>query len=113
MVIRDISKGTVLADRAWLAITFLSRLVGLLGRATLNRGEGLVIIPCASVHTIGMRFPIDAVFFGKDKKVVATASGLVPYRISKYYPRAQGVLELPSGTLERMPVDVGDQLELS
>jgi uncharacterized membrane protein (UPF0127 family) len=53
------SSDAVLAERVSLANTFVARARGLLGREGLVPGEGLVIEPCGSVHTVGMAFPID------------------------------------------------------
>ena len=38
------------------------RMRGLLGRRVLPIGQGLLIENCGSVHTVGMRFPIDVIF---------------------------------------------------
>ena len=54
----NVTRGSVLAERAGLADAFFARTHGLLGRAALPAGEGLVIRPCRQVHTIGMAFPI-------------------------------------------------------
>jgi hypothetical protein len=40
---------------------------GLLGRRGLNAGEGLWIKPSFGVHTVGMRFPIDAIGLASTK----------------------------------------------
>ena len=39
-----------------------ARLKGFLGRRGLAPGEGLLIVPAGSIHTLFMRFPIDVVF---------------------------------------------------
>ena len=44
------------ADSPW------TRLRGLIGRARLQPGDGLMLRPASSIHTSFMRFPIDAVF---------------------------------------------------
>jgi len=103
--------GLVLAHNAGLADTFFKRMKGLLGRASLPPGEGLIIRPCISVHTFGMKFSIDAVFFDGSNKAIAVLRGLVPSRTTRFYPSAAGVIELPSGTLDVSPVDPGDELE--
>ena len=56
------TRGIVLGEEVRTAETFLSRLVGLLGTAAIAEGEGLWIVPCRSVHTLGMRYPIDVAF---------------------------------------------------
>jgi uncharacterized protein len=105
------SKGVVLAERACLARNTLERMKGLLGKEALAPGEALVITPCAAVHTFGMRYPIDVVFYDRSNRAVAAVPNLRPFRLTGWYPRAKGAIELPAGTLGSMPLDTGDQLE--
>jgi len=69
-----------------------------LGLAHLDReeaGPGLVIPRCSSVHTFGMRFPLDLYFLGGDGEVVAVRRG-VPARRLAFCGRARAVLEVPA-----------------
>ncbi len=49
------TRENVLGEKVRMADTFLSRFVGLLGTAAIREGEGLWIVPCRSLHTLGMR----------------------------------------------------------
>lgn len=73
----------------------LSRLVGL---AFLDRDrspEGLLIPRCRSVHTYGMRFPLDLLFLGSTGRPLVAVRGVGPgHRVR--VPGASAVLELPS-----------------
>jgi uncharacterized membrane protein (UPF0127 family) len=72
--------------------------VRFLGLAHLDReeaGSGLLIPRCSSVHTFGMRFPLDLYFLGRDGEVVAARRG-VPARRLASCGRARAVLELPA-----------------
>ena len=51
-----------LAGSLTVADKLLLRMKGLLGRKSLDHGEGLWIKPCMGIHTFGMRFPIDVIF---------------------------------------------------
>src|SRR5215204_7088823 len=53
------TRNVILADRADIAKNVWTRGKGLLGRRGLPEGEGLVIEPCSSIHTLFMAFPID------------------------------------------------------
>ena len=88
------------------------RMKGLLGRERLNEGEGLVITPCSSVHTVGMRFPIDVIFFDKQGRIIAVTRNMKPLRISAWHPRAAGVLEVAAGTVKDLSARPGDELVL-
>ena len=74
--------------------------------------EGLVIQPCASVHTFFMSFPIDLVFYDQSNRVVAVYEKLAPFRITPFYKTASGVVELPAGTISRSGTIVGDFLHI-
>jgi uncharacterized protein len=89
--------------------------VGLLGktRSWARLGAGLWIKPSRGVHTIGMLFPIDLIFLGKQNEVVGTVEHLRPFRISKVLLKATSVLELPPHTLYRTGTQIGDRLEIA
>ena len=109
------TRETFVATEALLADSYLRRLVGLLGKtrrwATL--GRGLWIVPSRGVHTIGMLFPIDLIFLGKNKEVVHVEEYVRPFRISKVSLKATSVLELPPHTIYRSGTKIGDQLEIA
>ncbi|NJD61574.1 MAG: DUF192 domain-containing protein [Deltaproteobacteria bacterium] len=105
------TKGSLLGDRIGVADGFFRRLAGLLGRPPLSEGEGLWITPCSSVHSIGMRYPIDVLFLDVRGKVVGACPGLPPGRLSRLYFGAKGALELPEGTLSRTGTEIGDTVE--
>jgi uncharacterized membrane protein (UPF0127 family) len=70
----------------------------LLGLTYLDRGEagpGLLIPRCTSVHSFGMRFPLDLFFLGESGEVVAVRRGVPPRRLA-FCGRARAVLELPA-----------------
>lgn len=108
--IRNLSRGTVLATRAGVAQDFWTRLVGLMGRAYLPPGAGLLFPGTLAVHTCFMRFPIDLVFYGADGEVLDVVHALSPWRVSRYHRRARGVLELPVGTARATATRPGDVL---
>ena len=104
------TRGAVLADRVESAHRMRDRLRGLLGRAGLGRGEALAIRPCASIHTLFMRFAIDAVFLDRRGRVVRALGELRPWRATRFHLRAEQVVELPAGTLARTGTREGDEL---
>ena len=108
--ITNATKCKTVAERAGMAKTTLDRMKGLLGRDSLQEGEGLVISPCTSIHTFWMRFAIDAVFFDRKMRVVSVYKGLKPFRASSWHPWAAGVIEVPSGTAGKAGIEAGDQL---
>lgn len=87
-----------------VANTYFARARGLLGRDTLPAGEGLLIDPCDAIHTLAMRFAIDAVFLDPAGRVTRIYRALAPW-----CPAAHGgdgacrVLECAAG---QMPEDL-------
>jgi uncharacterized protein len=106
------TRGAVLADHVEVARSFGARLKGLLGRDGLPPGTALAIEPCTSVHTLFMRFVIDAAFVDAAGHVVAAVSHLRPWRATRVYLSAHRVIELPAGTLDGSGTRVGDLLAL-
>jgi len=80
------------ADKPW------SRMLGLMGQKALPAHEGLLILPCSSVHTHFMRFGLDVVYLDRDDRVVKVVRGLKPWRFSLGGKGAQKVLELTAGS---------------
>ncbi len=110
MRIHNVTQGTELASAARTARAFWPRLVGLLGRSSLQPGEALVLEPSSSVHTFFMRFTIDVVYLDRSSRVVKAVSALRPFRISVGPRGARSVIELPSGTIAITRSAVGDEL---
>ncbi len=109
------TRETFVATQAKVADSYLARLVGLLGKPKrwAQLGNGLWIVPSRGVHTVGMLFPIDLIFLGKDKEVLHVEEHVRPFRISKVSLRATSVLELPPHTIYRSRTEVGDRLEIA
>ena len=87
------------------ARTFRSRLLGLagIGATGLPAGHALLLRPCASVHTFGMRFPIDVAFADADGTVLRVIRDVPPRRVRRC-PKAAVALETHAGELGRFLV---------
>ena len=82
---------------------------GLLGRDSF--AGALLLRPARSVHTFGMRFPIDVAHLSKDLEVIAITT-MVPNRLGMPHLRARCVVEAAAGSFDRWAVVVGDRLEI-
>ena len=107
--IRNQTRNTVLAHRADIADTSAKRRTGLLKHDCLEAGAGLWIVPCESVHTFFMKFPIDLVYLDHQRTVRKVRANVAPWRVSACL-KAHSVLELPAGTVARTGTCPGDQL---
>jgi uncharacterized protein len=104
-LVRD---GEVLASLE-VADSFRSRLRGLLGRDGCD--GAFLITPGWSVHTIGMRFPIDVAYCTTGLRVLSTTT-MRRHRLGVPRFRARAVLEAEAGAFERWRLKPGDQLEI-
>jgi uncharacterized protein len=109
VLVRNHTREAVLADAADVADTSAKRRTGLLKHERLEPGDGLWIVPCESVHTFFMKFPIDLIYLDKQRKVRKVRHAVGPWRLSACLP-AHSVLELPAGTAKRTGTAVGDVL---
>ena len=103
------TSGTEVCSHCIHARRPLQRLRGLLGRPPLAPGAGLLLEPCASVHTLFLRYAIEVVFLRADGTILRVVPVLRPWRHAAY-SGARSVLELPPGTCARGGVRVGDRL---
>lgn len=111
MIAVNTTRNVLLGDRIRRACTVLARAKGLLGSGTLLPGEGLWLLPCRGIHSLGMTYEFDALFLDRDGRVVGAYRRFPRNRISRMHRRARSVLELPAGTLERTATQVGDRVE--
>jgi uncharacterized protein len=88
------------------------RAVGLLATPALDDPCGLWITPCNSVHTLGMRYPIDVVFVRGDGTVAKVVDWLPPWRAAGCRG-ARATLELRAGLATRLQLRPGDSLVLA
>jgi hypothetical protein len=82
---------------------------GLIGRDDFD--EAMLIRPCRSVHTFGMRFPIDVAFVDDDL-VIRRVVTMKPNRVSRPSLRGHAAVEVPAGTFGHWGLGPGDQLEV-
>ena len=82
---------------------------GLLGRDGVD--GALLLRPCRSVHTVGMRFPIDVAFCDDELRVLRVVT-MPRHRLSRLVWRSRAVIEAEAGAFARWGLRPGDQLEV-
>ena len=93
------------------------RVSDLLGAQTRGRMEhdglegAILLRPARSVHTLGLRFPIDVAHLDDDLTVLRTKR-MEGLRVGRPVRRARAVLEAEAGSFERWGLAVGDVLEV-
>jgi uncharacterized membrane protein (UPF0127 family) len=88
-------RAEVLGATVPVATTVSSRLLGLALLRREHAGAGLLIPRCRSVHTFGMRFPLDVLFLDQHDRVIELRRSVPPCCVIPC-PGAMAVLELPS-----------------
>ncbi len=104
--------GVAVGVHVQCAFTWPARAIGLLATRTLSPSSALWLRPCASVHTVGMSYPIDVVFLDPQGQVRKMVCHLQPFRMAACR-RAASVMEFRAGTAERLRIQVGDQLKVA
>ncbi|WP_165491794.1 DUF192 domain-containing protein [Egibacter rhizosphaerae] len=84
-----------IADTAW------SRLRGALGKQPL--AGALLLDPCRSVHSVGLRAPLDVAFCDRDLRVLRTVR-LRPWRMTRVVRESRVVVEAEPGSFDRWGV---------
>jgi uncharacterized membrane protein (UPF0127 family) len=92
-----------------MATSVTDRLRGLLGR---DHFEGALLLrPASSVHTLGMRFPIDVAFCDRQLRVLDVIT-LGTHRLARPRLRARAVVEASQGSFERWALHPGSELAI-
>jgi hypothetical protein len=112
------TRGTLLAEHLEMATSLWGRFMGLMGRRSLPAGHGLWL-GGNGIHMMFMRFPIDAVFLGRaaadgSRPVLSVHRALRPWvGLVPLVRGAEGVLELPVGTIDASGTARGDVVRLA
>jgi uncharacterized membrane protein (UPF0127 family) len=81
--VENVNRGQMPVTRGQVAGNIVTRLRGLVGDGPLEEGEGLLIVPCNSIHTHFMSFAIDVVYVERTQKVVAIDHAMKPWPLAK------------------------------
>lgn len=88
----NINEKNCLVKYRW-ATSFLARVRGLLGSSPTT--DVLILAPCKSIHTCGMRYDLDVAFINKEGIVLATYRKIKPWRMVRH-AHAVAVIERQS-----------------
>jgi uncharacterized membrane protein (UPF0127 family) len=119
----------VIADKCYVAESFLDRLRGLIGKSGMNSGEGMFFPRCNDIHMWFMRIPIDVVFVRpatgdqghsyvagevRTYEVTRVCESLKPWKLLPVRNgRATETIELPVGTIQGCDICLGDRICIS
>jgi len=115
LVIKNPARGNIVCSQVLLANNFWTRGKGLLGRKSLDKNEGILLVPGTSIHMFGMKFSIDVLFLTEDHRVTDFVENIAPGKahIAKNNAgKPHSALELAAGTIASCGAQIGDQLVL-
>ena len=103
------TSGKTVVARLTIASGFWSRFVGWQFRRKPADGDGLLLVPCGSIHSFFMRFAIDVLFLDGNGMVLAVGRSLRPWRMAFGPRQSHAVIEILPGSAE---VQLGEILRL-
>jgi uncharacterized membrane protein (UPF0127 family) len=101
--------GETVVGRLTIADGFWSRFAGLQFRRPLASDAGLLLVPCNSVHTCFLRFPLDVVFLDRAGSILTVRRKLRPWRLALGPRGSHAALEVTAGSVDFRG---GDRLRL-
>jgi len=87
--------------------SIFERLRGLLGRK-LDQFSALWIVPCNSIHTLGMSYPLDVVYLDRNNSVIKLVRSIPSCRFSMAL-KAYSVIEFNAGAIDQFGIKVHDE----
>ncbi|MCF7837057.1 MAG: fatty acid desaturase [Candidatus Marinimicrobia bacterium] len=91
------------------ARTLSARLRGWLGFPCPPEA-GLLFVPGGSLHTLAMRFPLDAVFLDREGRILKIRADVPPGRLIRAPRGTRQALELPAGRAAELELETGQRL---
>ena len=104
----NVTRGTVLAERAELADSFVARLVGLMFSRVLPSGGGLVLRPGGAVHNFFVFQSIDVLHLADGGRVTHVIEPLRPFALGPLRVGGAATVELPPGVVRSTGTRPGD-----
>ena len=105
----------LLCENCAIADNPVTRIRGLMGRSSLEANEGLLIIPCASIHMMGVKFALDVIFISRENIVMDFVENIAPgkmYVAKKQNGKAHAALEISVGVIARTGTQTGDRITI-
>ena len=103
-------------ELAWVGIcnTARTRRHGLLGVREMGDDECILLIPCRSIHTMGMKMSIDVAYLDGGLRVLAMRPELPPGKmlLTRKMFATRSVVEAAAGAFEKWGLTVGEQLSV-
>ena len=96
----DAETGKTVVRDLFVADSFLTRLNGLQFQDKMNASEGLILIPCRSVHTFMMRFSLDLLMLDDQGTVLTVHRNVKPWQVIFGARNIHAVVEVNGNTAD-------------
>jgi len=103
----------IIATQIVQADSFEKKLLGLMFKKTMNKGEGIIFENSNWIHTFFMRIPIDVLYVNKKNIIVEIQQGLEPWRFCGPRFKANTVIELWPGAVKENDIICGGTISVS
>lgn len=113
MILINKTNNTIISKNVTVADSFFKRLKGLMFTKELSNESAMHIIPCNEIHTFFMNYSIDVLYLDRNNTIVAMDEDLKPRKIGKLIKNAKSVVELPSGKIKKLNLQIGQLVEFS
>ncbi len=121
MRVLNLTKCTTITSKTEVAGSFFGRMKGLMFREYLEEGTGMLFMfkkeGKHSMWMMGMRFPIDLIFIGRERRVADVRENFMPlsirpstWGIARPERKCKYVLEVNAGTVRESGTRPGDEL---
>lgn len=102
----------ILFNHLVIADSFFTRLKGWLGKNAVSENEALLIKPCRSVHSFGMKFTIDVLFINSEQVIVGIFENLEANHLTLTVKQADYVVEIKGGLINKLNIEIGQIIEI-
>ncbi|MEZ4749373.1 MAG: DUF192 domain-containing protein [Bdellovibrionota bacterium] len=102
-------KGTLIPE-CFIAESYMSRFLGLMGRSSIPQNEAICFPRCNSIHTFFMRFPIDVILVGEDGKIISVVRAMKPWRMLLPRKGVKHVIEMQANRVAALDLQEGVKL---
>ena len=110
--VTNLTRSSTVCSAGYMADTFLSRLVGLLGTSSLPADSCLFLNASLGVHTFGMKYPIDIVALDRERRILGIWEQVPPRKVRAVGLKTSSILELQAGVARQCGLLVGDRLRV-
>lgn len=101
--------GDVISTQATIARSMFQKARGLLGKMKMLPQEAMIFYHASSIHTFGMKFPIDVVFVKKSGKVHRICCSVKPSRM--LFCISYATIELPANRTKDCKLQKGNVIK--